>query len=733
MSALAALLRRLREESGLTQEELAERAGVSARTISDTERGLRVRLYADTADRLASGLGLDGSIRHSFIEVARGRYRAERGAITTLPHPLTPLVGRTEELSVLVRDLQPGARRLATVTGLGGAGKTRLAVAAAERLAPAYGGRVCFVRLVPGADPDRLVDSVASALGTAPSSVAAGVAGRPTLVVLDSFEHALPATGALGDLLGRAPELQALVTSRERVRIAGERELALGPLPPDDAAALFLDRMHDLDPQLPDDPELVAEICRLVSGLPLPLELAAAHLRYLPLDLLRDRLRAGLTDARHVVQEAVAWSVSTLSTDQGAVLAAAAMFEAGWRLDALQAVCGEVDVVGALGTLADRSLVLLDPGDPTPRWRMLDVVREIAADLEPEQRTRRTAYTKYYLRLLDDVSGKLGQERDWYRVLAAEEPNVRSALTWAERDGAATTLLTLATRMWLFWQARGGLDEGRHWLTTGLALHPPAEPGVRASALWGQAWLAYHQADDEVAEAAGRELAVLAAERGDLTTRRNALTIAGIVAIARDRPQDAVAHLTEALAIARDLDQPWILATSLLNQGLAHLALGKPDRARPALGEALSTYDKIGDERFHARCLAYLGLASLLENDPGRAGALFAQSLRTFAELAEPAGTAEGVAGIAAVAATTGQTIRAATLGGAAERLRETVAARQLPLERRATAPYLTSAEQAVGSTEWARAWRSGRQLTLTAAVSLALTEHPDLRSTHRP
>ena len=206
-----------------------------------------------------------------------------------------------------------------------------------------------------------------------------------------------------------------------------------------------------------------------------------------------------------------------------------------------------------------------------------------------------------------------------------------------------------------------------------------------------------------------------------------------MVAIARDRPHDAVAHLTEALTVARALDQRWILATSLLNLGLGHLALGQPDRARPALGEALSRYDEIGDQRFHARCLAYLGLTSLLENDSGRAGALFAQSLRAFADLAEPAGTAEGMAGIAAVAAATGRPVRAATLGGAAERLRETVAARELPLERRTTAPYITSAENGVGSPRWTRAWRSGRELTLADAVSLALAVSPEPGSPHRP
>ncbi len=295
MSALGALLRRVREESGLTQEELAERAGVSARTITDTERGLRGRLYADTAGRLAAGLGLNGSARDSFVEVARSRADAapDAGAV---PHPLTPLLGRSDELTAVVEDLQPGGRRLVTLTGLGGVDKTRLAVAAAEALAPAYEGRVHMVRLAPGSDPARLVDMVAAALGTAPSSVAAGVAGRPTLVVLDAFEHILPATER--SVTCSAGRLTSTLWSPVGSSF-GHRSPAAGswPAPAETAAALFLDRVHDLTPQQPQDPVVVADICRLVNGLPLPLELVAAHVRYLPLGLIRDRLRSRLADS----------------------------------------------------------------------------------------------------------------------------------------------------------------------------------------------------------------------------------------------------------------------------------------------------------------------------------------------------------------------------------------------------------------------------------------------------
>ena len=268
------------------------------------------------------------------------------------------------------------------------------------------------------------------------------------------------ATDTLHDLLTGAPDLYALVTSRERVHIAGEVEVPLGPLPPEAAGTLFLERARDVDPSLRADPEAVTEVCRHLSGLPLPLELAAAQLRYLPIDLLRERLLGGLGEAHTVVEEAVSWSVASLSGEERQVLAAASMFESGWELGALQAVCGDLDVVDAMGALADRSLISLQQGVGAPRWHMLDVVREFAGQFEPERSEWRAAYTNYYLALLDEANAKLGQERTWYRVLAAEEANIRNALAWAEGDGDANTLLALATGIWLYWQARGGPDRG---------------------------------------------------------------------------------------------------------------------------------------------------------------------------------------------------------------------------------------------------------------------------------
>lgn len=707
------MLRRSREQAQLTQEELAERAGVSARTVSDAERGIRRRLYADTAGRLADALGLAGTQREEFVSLARGRAGSRPGRDYAVPDPLTPLLGRTAETDRLERELDPdGEHRLVSVTGLGGIGKTRLAVAVAERLRPRYDERVRFLALA-DVEPRQLPTAVAAVFSTVPDRLPGAIGERPTLLVLDAFEHVRGAASWLGQLLELTPALRVLVTSRTRVGVRGEREIVLAPLDEHTARRLFCDRAEDVGVQIEGGDPAVSDICALASCLPLPLELAAAQARYLPLTVVRDRLRDGVADASRVVEGAVTWSIGSLSDDERRVLSAAAMFPSGCRLEALAHVCPSADVVASLGTLADKSLVTLDSSGIVPRWRMLDAVRDAATRLTPADAEARSAYVDFYLRFLREADVQVGSEVEWYQQLAAEDHNIGTALSWAEAERDADGALELATGMWRFWQSRGDLVEGRRRLTAGLALQPPAATELRMTALWGLAWLAYHQGDDDVVERAGAELSSLAENNADGLAQRNALTVEGIVAIAHDRTQRAIAALGEALDRARSLERPWILATSLLNLALAHLAAGSPAEARPLIGEALRGYEAIGDQRFRARCLCYLGMTSLLEDDATHATALFATSLAAFRELDEPAGTAEALAGLAAVAAATGDPERAAVLAGAAERLRDSVAARELPLERRIAARFLGDAATQMSDEDWQRAWQRGRRLGL--------------------
>jgi tetratricopeptide (TPR) repeat protein len=366
-----------------------------------------------------------------------------------------------------------------------------------------------------------------------------------------------------------------------------------------------------------------------------------------------------------------------------------------------------------------------------PRWRMLDVVRELVSRTSAEAPGLRGAYQRSLRAFVSRASRDMGREDTWFRVLAAEEPNVLTALQWAEQHQDAESLLGLGCGMWQYWQAAGALTEGRRWLSAGLRMEPAASLGLRMKALWGSGWLAYQQGDYSAAAAAGRHLEELASTAGGPDARRNALTLLGMVAIADERPVEAVTLLGRALALARDLGQPWILAASLLNVGLAHLAARDPDEARTAVGEALRRYSDIGDERFHARCLGYLGLISLLENDLARAHTLLAQSLTAFYAVDEPAGMAEGLAGLAAVHAASGDMARAAMVAGAGERLRESIAGRALPLDRRTTERHLEAARGSLGHDRWEQQLGRGRGLGVDEAVALACQAAGSAHRTH--
>ena len=753
MSPLGRLLRRHREQARLTQEELADRAGVSARTISDIERGVRARAYADTAARLSVALGLTETDRAAFLNAARGPNRMAGHRGSSVPRPITPLIGREREVSQLVTALDAEERRLVTITGLGGVGKTRLAFAVAAELEVPFEGRVYYLPIPPNQDVRLLIAAVARSLGVpergSPTDLAEDLAGRRTLVVLDPLEHVMAAVADLEAVLAAAPELRILAASRVCLHVAGEYELALEPLPvptvsqPEwfrvPAARLFLERVRELRPDLEVHPEIVVDICRRVSGLPLALELAAARIRHFPPTVLRDRLAENIGDLTsgkqdpsgryRSLEQTLAWSTESLSADEALVLAIAALFPGGLRLDAAGAMCGPgLDVVASVSTLVDKSLLFLDTSSEelsVPRWRMLDVIRQfVQGSTAVVESGLRAGFLQFYLRLLAELAGEVGRE-EWFGQLAAEDANLKTALTWAAEDRDAETLLGLCGGLWQFWQTRGELTEGRRWLETGLSVRPAASDATTMTALWGLGWLAYHQADEAAAADAAVRLAELAERHQDDRARRNALTLRGMVAIARDRGTEAVDLLQDALSMARRVGERWLLATSKLNLGLAYLCLGNTDRARAGIGEALRVYEEIGDQRFHARCLAYLGHAALIDQDPDRASALIRNSLTAFRDLAEPGGTAEGLVGLAAVHALQGNTTRAALLAGAAERLRDSYAGRQLPLDERISGRHLAVAQTILGPEEWSRAWAEGRELQLDSAIDLALRCDP--------
>ena len=313
--------------------------------------------------------------------------------------------------------------------------------------------------------------------------------------------------------------------------------------------------------------EIVVDICRRLSGLPLALELAAARVRHLPLTVLRDRLAANMDDLtsgradsseRHQsLEQTLAWSTESLSAEEVLVLQVAALFPGGLRLDAAQATVRTRSSMWSPRS-AHWSIraccfwISSSEQLAVPRWQMLDVVRQFVPPLSGSgvEPGLRTAFLRFYLRLLDEQTSEVGRE-EWFAVLAEEDANLKTALTWAANDRDGETVLRLCGGLWQFWQARGELTEGRRWLEMGLSLRPPASEATTMTALWGIGWLAYHQADEAAAEDAAAGLAELAERHQDDRARRNALTLRGMVAISRDHGAEAVNLLEDALSLAR--------------------------------------------------------------------------------------------------------------------------------------------------------------------------------------
>jgi tetratricopeptide (TPR) repeat protein len=305
--------------------------------------------------------------------------------------------------------------------------------------------------------------------------------------------------------------------------------------------------------------------------------------------------------------------------------------------------------------------------------------------------------------------------------LELEEENLRAALHWLMEDDQTELALRLAGSIWRYWQRQGNLGEGRRWLEEGLAKGKVVPKDVRANALWGAIWLAYHQGDYVLANEESAEYLSLARELNDPLSVRNALTGLGVTAVALGHYDEGVAYLRESLAICRGVGKNWHLGTSLLNLGRTLMHLGDSQEAVLLLEEALTVYRELGNKAFVARTEGYLGYAALLRGDYELAENCFRQSLREFSELHETMGIAEGLEGLAAVFAVTEHPDRTARLAAAAGVIRETIAAQALPMDEATFQMYVLQARNGIDPEAWRQAWDEGNMMNTEEAVGLAL------------
>ncbi len=748
---LAVSLKQLRAASGMTQEELAERAGISARTVSDLERGLRTGVHPETARRLALALGLGDQERLQFETLARGRVAASEPAArsSALPVPPTRLLGRARELDSIKARLKDPDVRLLTLTGPGGIGKTRLALEAAAQVPALFADGVFFASLGELQDASLVAPELAKAIGvveTGPELVKLltnWLSGRQALVVLDTFEHLTPAAPLVYSLLLNCPESTFLVTSRSALRLRGEQEFPVPPLELASATALFWERAQAVRPELELDAEsaaLVTEICRKLDGLPLALELAAARVKHLPLAAIREQLEdrlqllvGGQLDLplrQRAIRDTVGWSHDLLGPPEQKLFRRLSVFAGGFSADAVAAVCGSLDEVGdaleGISTLVDQSLVVLERNRSDARYDMLDVVREYgAAQLSAAGETEAIehAHALHYLALSEAAEPHLVRtgHADWFRRLDLERGNLRRGLAWTIERGQAVLALRYTVALWRYWRQLGEFAEGRRWSDQALTVAGQSPPSLRAKALWAASALAFPQGDHARMAEMAAEAIELAGQSDDPMDRRNALTIKGMVAMLQARWADALATYGEGVAVASALGTTWQLGTSHLNFGTALLHSGRIGEAVAAFESALGVYRELGDDVFAARALSLLAQAALAGNQIDRADRLAREALTSVAELGERQGMVEGLLNLAAVAAARSEIERAAALAGAAAAIRETIAARAAEFDVAIAGRLLDRAKASGGEMRWRRGWERGQALAPAAAIALAL------------
>jgi predicted ATPase/class 3 adenylate cyclase len=679
---------------------------------------------------------------------------------TNLPIPASSFLGRQRELSEIASSLREGGGRLITLTGPGGAGKTRLAIEAAAAVVDDYPDGVFWVGLASLRDSALVVDAIGQTLG-ARNGLPEQIGERSLLLVLDNFEHLIGAAAELSPLLGACRNLRLLVTSRELLRLQGEVEFQVPPLAQEEAEELFCARSR-----LPRGDE-IADLCRHLDDLPLAVELAAARTAVLSPAEIRDRLSQRLdlfkggrdADPRQrTLRATIEWSHELLDERERQLFARLSVFAGGCTLDAAEEIIGaDIDT---LQSLVEKSL-LRRTGR---RFWMLETIGELAGEhLQASSEAANIArrHAEWFLALAERAEPALKSDEQpaWLQRLEDDHDNLRKSLAWFLDHDESKMALRSGASLWWFWYLHGHAKEARRWLRRTLDAVPDEPSEARARVLDGAGYLAYDQGDNEeaiplietglaTAKAVGTAaVAALAATHLSLVQPRLDLQTvleAGeeSVALAREAKDDfvlatvlnnlgeamrafgeqerAIAYHKESLALRRRMGQASSIALSLSNVAEIALLNGDANKAAALFTEAAEIAGAIGDKRHTSFALGGLAWVAYLDQRWNEASAHAREELRLAREIGMKLCILEAITCLAGVAAATGDAARAAVLAAAAEVHSSLLAPYPSVMDAEFQQPAIERARAVCDPETWEQAWTAGQAMSLDEAAEYA-------------
>jgi predicted ATPase/DNA-binding SARP family transcriptional activator len=708
----------------------------------DAEPGEAARsLRAEAADMSADA---------SHAAVAARRPRA-------IPRPATPTIGRERDIALVLELLD--RTRIVTLLGVGGVGKTRLAAEVAHRHIEATARQGFFVDLTKVRDAALVPELMLRELGihhgaanNAEQLLEEALRGQSMLVVLDNFEHVVDAADLVAALVSWSPELRVLITSRARLRVAGEHVCDVAPLPvlgdPEDgtaaAVALFEQVASAVDPRfrLGQHLDEVVQICRSVDGLPLAIELAAGHLRILPPSMLRDRLGARLGSPSAAARDAhprqqtipamIDWSLQLLGSDEERLFARLGIFNGAVGLEAIERVCAEPDrdVVDVLTHLVDQSLVRrVMVGRTEARFGLLELLRERARELLDDEQDviadRHAAYVADYLEDIDDRRWTDAAD-SWIDEIREMLAEIRAAQSWAQRRGDVQLSARITAALGTFWHLEGHHVEGRRWVDGVLARAAELDPLLLGRIHIGAGFLQWP--NGQLAARTHWEQAIaLLRPNGDDRYLAYALFVMSATYLGEPGDYSAAMQLNdEGVELARQVGERPLIAQALNVRGELARVAGDDELARAAYEEALDHSVAVGDQAYVALLQANLAYLASHRGEHDEARRLVTGALRVSWAQGRRMMAAWTVSEAAGPELALGRAERAALLVGAADEALRVLGAGRHPGDLPEHEQVVAGLRDTLGEEAFARLTGEGAAMSLSEAVALALDEPGD-------